>query len=183
LADFNNNQLVTIKLLRENEVQSDSDGNVQIVKSSTPVQVTLPLNFLQITTRSNSLNSALNTNVIVNIVQSLGLPIVDMYATCYSSTGAFTPTTYPGLPCYMVTATTPAGFYSLLPYISANNHQYWPYYPVSFVPSPSATVNGFFGGCTSLDALLASTLDCLYDITCLQIFVDYFPGLNQVYIR
>ena len=32
-----------------------------------------------------------------------------------------------------------------------------------------------------LEGLLASSLDCLYNVTCLQLLADYFPGINQVY--
>ena len=44
----------------------------------------------------------------------------------------------------------------------------------------SAMVDGFFAGCTTLEALLPSTLNCLYDIQCLLLLPDYFPNLNQV---
>lgn len=43
-------------------------------------------------------------------------------------------------------------------------------------------VNGFFSGCTPLEAILESTLDCLYQRECLQILLDHFPKLNQVCI-
>lgn len=46
-----------------------------------------------------------------------------------------------------------------------------------------AMVNGFFTGCTSLESLLPSTLDCLYDIKCLEILLEYFPTLNQVCMK
>ena len=43
-----------------------------------------------------------------------------------------------------------------------------------------AMVKGFSAGCTPLEALLPSTLDCLYHIQCLQLLFDYFPSLKQV---
>jgi hypothetical protein len=39
-----------------------------------------------------------------------------------------------------------------------------------------------FAACTPLEALLESTLDCLYDIQCLQLLTDYFPDLEPVCI-
>ena len=47
----------------------------------------------------------------------------------------------------------------------------------------SVRINGFFVGCLPFEALLQSTLDCLYDINCLQVFSKYFPNFNQVYNR
>ncbi|CAF0775120.1 unnamed protein product [Adineta steineri] len=52
--------------------------------------------------------------------------------------------------------------------------------PVFFRPIAVSTVDGFFGGCTALDAVLASTFDCLYDIKCLETFTDYFPNVTRM---
>ena len=49
--------------------------------------------------------------------------------------------------------------------------------------SNSVKINGFFVGCLPFEALLQSTLDCLYDINCLRLFSKYFPNFNQVYNR
>ncbi|CAF4117366.1 unnamed protein product, partial [Adineta steineri] len=43
----------------------------------------------------------------------------------------------------------------------------------------SPYIEGFFAGCTPLEGLLNSTLDCFYDIKCVQLLADYFPTLNQ----
>jgi len=43
----------------------------------------------------------------------------------------------------------------------------------------SIFVNGFFAGCNPFEALLKSTLDCLYESDCLQLFNEYFPSLNE----
>ena len=66
----------------------------------------------------------------------------------------------------------------------------------AFLPSPSndseyvgqrwsfmnnyVSVHGFFAACTPLDALLQSTMDCLYESECMQWLLNYFPNLNQV---
>jgi hypothetical protein len=109
---------------------------------------------------------------------------LDTYA---SATYYFNPNLYYfqaffGSPCYLTNQTVSAGFYSLLYNLSASQRQFWPYNPPYLIPNISAIVDGFFGGCTPLDALLSSTLDCLYNINCLKLLVDYFPALNQVCI-
>jgi hypothetical protein len=83
--------------------------------------------------------------------------------------------------CGLINPVAPAGFYSSLSvYESANRPVFWPDYPPYFEPNASAMVSGFFGGCTPFDAVLTSTFDCLYNVSCLEVFADYFPALNQV---
>jgi len=45
----------------------------------------------------------------------------------------------------------------------------------------SVKINRFFVGCLPFEALLQSTLDCLHDRNCLQVFSKYFPNFNQIY--
>ena len=107
---------------------------------------------------------------------------IQVFPTCYFNKNAPYVEAALGSPCYLTNQTVPAGFYSLDHNENTFHRAFWPYYPPYFEPVASATVDGFFGGCTPLDALLASTLDCLYNIDCLNLFVDYFPLLNQVCI-
>ncbi|CAF1085874.1 unnamed protein product [Adineta steineri] len=180
LVDFNEIQLVTLELLQENQIESQIDDNIKVINSKTRIQFLSPLNFLQIITQSNSFISALNTNVAVKIQINNGLPQINVNPTMYVDKNASTPwAATGGSPCSFKHATVPSGFYSLSEYESVMNHRYWPYYPPTFEPIASSTVDGFFGGCTPLDAILSSTLDCLYNISCLEIFTNYFPGLNQ----
>ncbi|CAF0767197.1 unnamed protein product [Adineta steineri] len=180
LVDFNEIQLVTLELLQENQIESQIDDNIKVINSKTLVQFVSPLNFLQIITQSNSFISALNTNVAVKIQINNGLPQINVNPSMYVDKNASTPwAAVWGSPCSFKHATVPSGFYSLSEYESVMNHRYWPYYPPYFEPIASSTVDGFFGGCTPLDAILSSTLDCLYNISCLEIFINYFPGLNQ----
>ena len=156
-----------------------------VTQSSTYIQVTSPLNFVQIATRSNWLISALNTNVMVALLEpisTLSYYVLVGSTHYFNITGSFF-IAENGSPCYLTCPVVPAGFYILSYDESAMNHQFWPTYPPVFEPVVSAIVDGFFGGCTPLDSILASTLDCLYDINCLTIFADYFPALNQVCVR
>ncbi|CAF1199869.1 unnamed protein product [Adineta ricciae] len=178
LTELDSTQLITIQLLSESNVRSQIIGNVELLRSTASPQITSPLSFLQITTQANSLISALNTNLIARA--TFGRPPL----------ASATPTAYhnPNDPdgrylislCGLINPVAPAGFYSSLSfYESADNHKYWPDYSPAFEPVASSMVNGFFGGCTPLDAILASTFDCLYNTTCLEVFANYFPDLNQ----
>jgi hypothetical protein len=124
----------------------------------------------------------MNTNGLVVLDTTSQPPFVYTENTYYFDKNGSPYLGLYGWPCFIKSETVPAGFYSLSDYSDESNHIYWPYHPPDFEPSASAMVDGFFAGCTPLDALLASTFDCLYNISCLEIFSDYFPGLNNVCI-
>ena len=44
----------------------------------------------------------------------------------------------------------------------------------------TGSVDGFFTECTPTEAILNSTLDCLYNMSCLQLLFDHFPFLDRV---
>lgn len=46
----------------------------------------------------------------------------------------------------------------------------------------STLIKGFFTGCNPFESLLQTTLDCLYEIDCLQLLNNNVPSINQVYI-
>ena len=178
--DLDNKQLVTVQLLSEYEVHSQVTSIAGLIRANMLVQAATTVDFLKITTRSNSLISALNTNIFVlrdALNRSVHYLITD--STSFFDKSA-TDTLSRFSSCQTKSSTTPAGIYSLSQYDSVNNHRYWPGLPPSFEPMASATINGFFGACNPLDAVLASTLDCVYDVTCLRSLTDYFPDLNRV---
>jgi hypothetical protein len=137
----------------------------------------LLISFFQVTTSLNILVSSLNTNANVRI-RDFQAPSVAVELTTYLNKDAGRTSS-----CHLTNLVSPAGFYSLPYDQSSAFHGTWP--PYSFWTNnsqlvPSAVVEGFFGGCTPLDALLASTLDCLHNTTCLELLHQYFPALNQV---
>ena len=154
------------------------------MQSSPPVQVTLLVKFLQTATQSNFLISALNTIATVttyfNSTSYHRSIDVTQYVAKNSSILNDEVST-----CALVNSIAPAGFYSASYNDTALYHKRWPVGLVNsgFQPNASAMVDGFFGGCTPLHALLESTLDCLANITCLEQFGNYFPALNQVSMR
>ncbi|CAF1637182.1 unnamed protein product, partial [Adineta ricciae] len=141
------------------------------------------VSLLQITTHSNFLVSALNTNayIAVNKINGQVFRIIPSSTHAFNENSSRTANSI-GQTCDLVKSTVPAGIYSLPQYESAIEHSTWPINPPSFSPSTNATVDGFFAGCTPLDGLLVSTLDCLYSVSCLKNFSSYFPNLNQTNI-
>ncbi|UJR19904.1 hypothetical protein I4U23_023036 [Adineta vaga] len=67
-----------------------------------------------------------------------------------------------------------AGFFSI------SNSSHYIFHDAWSIPEPNTTlIKGFYGACTPIEAILASTFDCLYDIECLTLLSEYFPNLNQ----
>ncbi|CAF3706074.1 unnamed protein product, partial [Adineta steineri] len=176
--DLNNIQLVTVELLSENEVQSQIDVSIKLAQTSTPVQATLFLHYLQAATRLNSFVSALNTNAAMSVYLYEQIVTWDADFTHYNDKNA-ADLAYEITSCDSINSVVPAGFYSSSYEDSTNYHLYWPADLPVFEPVASAMVDGFFGGCYPLDALLASTLDCLFNISCLERLGNYFPALSQ----
>ena len=76
--------------------------------------------------------------------------------------------------CGVVYTVTPAAIYSSLP-LESNELIRWT------DPTQNSTlVKGFFTGCLPFESLLQTTLDCLYEIDCLNLLNNNFPSLNQV---
>ncbi|CAF4260323.1 unnamed protein product, partial [Adineta steineri] len=65
LLDIQNNQLVTVELLEEDDLQSQVEAMVQLVQATAYAQLTSFLRFVQMIYRSNTLVSALGTNAVV----------------------------------------------------------------------------------------------------------------------
>ncbi|CAF1388030.1 unnamed protein product [Adineta steineri] len=171
LTDINQQQLLTIELLVEDEVQSQVIENIKLIRANTYVQISSSLNFMQIITQSNSLISALNTNAQL-LITTEDLSILTMDGNQILLL-AVKPTVY-------YRKNMPNVLYSV-PYDLRDIYDnYWPDTPLSFISSNiSGVVDGFLSGCTPFDGLLTSTLDCLYSNKCLEQLINYFPNLNQ----
>jgi hypothetical protein len=81
-------------------------------------------------------------------------------------------------PCNIDNPVFPVGFYTQ----AYDSYSYSNQYGKESVPflhwNATAIVNGFFGSCYPFQALMFSTLDCLYDPHCLQSMSHYFPTMN-----
>jgi hypothetical protein len=137
------------------------------------------LDYFRTVNQANYLVSALNTNLVIPI----HFDILPNGITCrvFRSRTAIIPMTADEssssewIRCGRENPVSTAGFYNLAEQLDSTAHVYW-----DLNEQTSKVVNGFFGGCTPLEALLQSTLDCFYDNNCLQLLFDDFPRLKQV---
>ncbi len=151
------------------------DGTVAFYQSSISTRIISFLNYLRTTIRANYLVSALNTNLLIYIDGGPNQYTTYGWQVTYTSDTVDKPGTTVYMTCSNQNPILPVSFYSL----SLDKLNYLHLY--GFMPLPNATVvSGFFGGCTPLESLLQSTLDCLYDINCLHLLLNYFPSLEQV---
>ncbi|CAF1329692.1 unnamed protein product [Adineta steineri] len=180
LLDIQNKQIVTVELLEEEDIQLQVEAMVELVQATAYAQVTSLLQHVQMMYRSNTLVSAFGTNAVVQI----GSGSVSISSTNYVYLYDDYINVLYSLSCTEKIMVTPAVFYAQPLDTDVVDHVYW---PISIGATGysllSASVDGFFGGCFPLDAVLASTLDCLYNVQCLEILFNYFPALNQSKVK
>ena len=133
------------------------------------------INYFRIVTQANNFITALNTNTLTTYYRLFQQIILLIFQTGYYPIMNNTTSVYSIL-CGTVHSTSPTSFGPLLPSQDLNDRIAWT------DPTLNSTliIKGFYTGCSPFEALLRSTLDCLYDIECLQLFHKYYPSINQV---
>ncbi|CAF0890659.1 unnamed protein product [Adineta steineri] len=166
-TDIDNNELVTLDLLSQKEVQIQIDGTIDLLKKSASSQLITYLNYLRNTTRTNYLVSALNTNLIIKTKWWDEFIATDPVWRVFDSGTSKA--------CNKEIVLANATFSQVVyEFIEVDRRS-----EMDRMPN-STTVDGFFIGCTPLEALLESTLECLYQTECLQLLIDYFPIRQQI---
>lgn len=176
LNNVDNQRLVTIKLLREEDVQSQVQATIDMIHRTTEIQIKSSLDIVQTMYRANAILSSLGTNVYISTTYST----VNLYPAYYRNQDDELDRLF-NRGCFDRASFARAVFYSLTPYESLRTQPFWlenqMYSSHGIV---SAWVGGFYGACLATEALLASTLDCLYNNQCLLTLAEYFPSLNRV---
>lgn len=171
---MSNDELVSIYLLSDTQVQSEVAAGAELVQNSLSTRIMSFLDYLRITTQANRLVTALNTNFL----------IITMYTSNYknihvaSRQVSYTPSSYGRnstqlLYCGVDNPVDVVTFSDTSLEGDADLLDDWN------TDYPGAEeVDGFFTGCTPLEALLQSTLDCLYEVQCLQLISKNFPAVR-----
>ncbi|CAF1511481.1 unnamed protein product [Adineta ricciae] len=171
--DIASTDFISIELVSIMEIRKEADGFIKLKRHSASDQMMLYMNYLISTTQGHFLATALGTNYIVEILgdDDIGLRIRARSVTQFDVDG----------PISLCAVENPLIAASLSP---PSNEPIFVYRRSVMEPmSDSRIVQGFFVGCTPLGSLLASTLDCFYNLQCIQLLFDYFPNLNQTYIN
>jgi hypothetical protein len=151
------------------------DVTVEFYKNSVSTRAISFLNYLRTIIQANYLVSALNTNILVSIRIESDQYRVGEWHVDYAFDIFNDPTNIVYVTCIKENPIKAVGFVSI-----SNDSSSLPRWTLKSPVPNSTKVNGFYGGCTPLESLLQSTFDCLYDIKCLQLLLNYFPYLKQV---
>ncbi|UJR17463.1 hypothetical protein I4U23_004358 [Adineta vaga] len=172
--DFDNDEFLTIHLLPEERLRMELNATINLIKNSISTQIISFLNYIRVYVRGNYMVSALNTNLILGSYYDINQYTIHQLETQYTEDTTIFVTTPETLKCGIQNPITPASFLSRSGVLGIFIFAGW-----SKPITNSTYVKGFFTGCTPLEALLPSTLDCLYDIACIQLLINYFPSLTQ----
>lgn len=171
------NELITINLLSEDQVKSEINASVEMLKKSLFTRMISFIDYLRIVTQANYFISALNTNALITITNRSSEYHLDGHIVTYSIKFFLDTVDELSFSCRSTNPISPASFVSFFEDKIIYSHFEW------LKPTINSTlVNGFFTACTPLEALLKSTLDCLYDIKCLHLLTQYFPNIQKVYL-
>ncbi|CAF1384021.1 unnamed protein product [Adineta ricciae] len=173
--DLDNTEFVSINLQSNIEIQSKVNATVESFYNSLSNRINSFLSYVKITSQTNFFVSALNTNIVV-AVNTIGSEyeaylIPTIYTNDYYDKNTIN---YEYVSCANANPFTTTGFLVFPTGLDS--------YRLIWTPpnSNSTLVKGFFAGCTPLEGLLRSTLDCLYDISCIDLLLNYFPNLHQI---
>ncbi|UJR18709.1 hypothetical protein I4U23_005616 [Adineta vaga] len=171
LIDIDKNELVTFYLRSEKQIQMEINGKIESLKNSISSRIISFLTYLRNTNQAHRFISALNTNLIIHIRddseddEDLKLESYDVGPDSVNDKKV----------CSEDIFVIDATFCPL-------NHESITSMDRTRMKCKSnpIIINGFLTGCTPLEAILRSTLDCLYETKCLQLLFDYFPNLKKI---
>ena len=175
--NLNNTEYLTVYLLPEKQFYQEVNSTIQFLNLYESNRIVSALGYINTTILSNYFVSSLNTNLIFFIRYAENNytihPVTTMLCKiAYNDTLAIHCKS-----CGRDDPISETGFFS-----TSNNLNHLAHLEWSLPQFNTTLIKGFFAGCTPFQALLHSTLDCLYDIECIHLLVQYFPSLNQVCI-
>lgn len=171
------------------------DAKAGLAKSSLSTRSTSFLSYLRITTHANRVVSALNTNFLIRVdypddhdgirVNSLQVSYTsvspDNSSSDILSCGVDNPTSIAGFlrikrdASHLDLSDLDSSDFGDFGFFDSDLLEQW--FESTY---EMEAIIGFFAGCSPVEALLQSTMDCLYDIGCLQLLSDHFPNLKSV---
>lgn len=176
VSELKNTQLITLELLSEFDVFAKVNEILKIKKTNTQVQLISALNFLQLAVKSNSFVSSSNTNAVLLLtitdVTDAAASVAYIADKVFSISNSTCVTEEPVFQVFFYMEMSNVDLYQMNFFDKIGS--------IGFAMNNVTMVNGFFIGSYPLNGILASKLDCLYDVDCLQIWQRFFPTFSQV---
>ncbi|CAF1134851.1 unnamed protein product [Adineta ricciae] len=165
-SDVNNTELVTINLLSQMQIKLEINNTIEFQKTNAFGRIRSFLKYWRTTIQRNFLISALGTNWQILARYSESKPVLTGFSKVYYLLNSSAVVCGIDNPIIQTFLPSPLNYSKYL-------GQQW------IRLSDHTSVNGFFTGCTPFEALLQSTMDCLYDLECILWLLNYFPNLNH----
>jgi hypothetical protein len=171
LNNFHSETLVTPDVLLPDSLKTQIEVKSKFLQFSTENSARQLLQLVRNTTQANALLTALSTSTmmikidIINDSSFMRMPILFRYndrteCNCMSNRS-----------CSM-----PSGFFDIDTERLSAFIGLWA--ESKIVRKPLANMTGFFVGCTAVESLLQSTLECLFDWSCLETVKTFIPSSN-----
>ena len=179
--DVNNSEIFSFSILSEEVLGKEVNLTLEKLKMREIDRMNAFLNYLRVNMRSNYLISALNTNFIIGTLNNGGKYQIHARQISHGDTNALFNFTERG--CGEENPHDKSLFFTTIDILDIMSHLLW-----ASVKHPLVSIedgfysSGFYAACTPLEAILRSTLDCLYQMKCLQVLNKYFPKLSEVYL-
>ncbi|CAF1291112.1 unnamed protein product [Adineta ricciae] len=152
LDTFARNTLISPYVLSENIFQSNIQAVIAQFQSTLPNRFKTQLQLLLDMTFNNQMDSGLATNFVMTYDADQTEPLL-------FSSQRYKPISGPVCNCYeTMTCTSLAFIYAIIDY-----------------QMPIMTVPGIMTGCLPLQSLLASSLECFFNQTCVDRLISFFP--------
>ena len=174
LVQFNTTHSIATRMLLENEIerQVNSTSYFTLVVDA-PKLLERGLLFVRESIRWNGFASGLNTNFGISVNGKVDeKPSLNIMQSSISDASGG------GRTCTVDMCSTSASFYELN--FTTDSWQNWFFLNNYSHFYTSDYARGFSASTTVLEALRQSSLDCLYEWTCLHLLEKYFPLLTQV---
>lgn len=173
--ELNNTEVFTAYALLESQLQSEVKATISLFQNGVLARINSFLNYLRLTTRSNYFVSVLATNWQIGVFLDGDAYKVIAERPVYSIHGYTSDNKRESQICGTNDPTSPAEFSLMSRPQTFTDRLFW-----TLSTQGVLLVKGFLTGCIPFEALLRSSLDCLYDTSCLQLLKYYFPALSQV---
>ncbi|CAF4079112.1 unnamed protein product, partial [Adineta steineri] len=176
--DLKKEEILSFSILSNETLQKEVNSSLEKLKTRETGRMNTFLNYSRINMRSNYLISALNTNLIIGTVKN-GTKY-KIHATSVHYTKSDKNLFYHRILCGDENPHDKSYFLTMINATRDRDYILWfPFYD-SHVPKEDGFYSsGFYAACTPLEAILLSTLDCLYQMKCLQVLNKYFPNITK----
>ncbi len=148
-----------------NSLYAKIDVKRQFLQSSTANSVIQLLQVVRTTIQSNVLQTAIPMSALMRKDSEFGVYVLRRDEIFFDARPPY---------CYCTSdhnCSMPSAFYNIERGIQTEIHteKYW---------TPLAEVSGVFAGCLPVESLLKSTLECLFDSSCLKTIRTFIPSSN-----